>query len=200
MTLEQFAAFNVALLAAMLSPGPAFLLLVRTALAEGRLAGIATGCGLGLMAAMWTLLALLGLEAIFTVVPFLYVAAKILGAGYLLYLAVRTWQNARSPLTVEVRPARHAFRDGILINLANPKSVLFAAAVLILIFPADTTLVQKGLVFANHLVVEIVVYAILATVLSTPQVTRQYLRAKAMLDRFAALVMGALGIRLLFSR
>lgn len=58
MTLAQLAAFNVTLLAAMFSPGPALLVAVQTNRSAGRRAGIAVGCGLGLMAATWTLMAL----------------------------------------------------------------------------------------------------------------------------------------------
>ncbi|MEM9221968.1 MAG: LysE family translocator [Pseudomonadota bacterium] len=200
MTIEQIIAFNVTLLAAIASPGPAFLVLVRTSLARGRRAGIATGCGLAVMASTWTLMALLGLDAIFRLVPWLYLAAKIAGALYLLYIAVRTWRSARNPIETDAAPAKRAFRDGLIINFLNPKSVLFAAAVLVVIFPAAMPLADKAFVMANHLVVEIVVYAILATTLSTTAVSRQYLRAKVYLDRAAALILGALGLRLLVSR
>lgn len=200
MTLTHILAFNLALLAAMASPGPAFLLLVRTALAEGRLAGILTGCGLTIVASGWTLAALLGLSGIFAVVPWLYMVTKIAGALYLIHIAWRTWRDARAPLTADVRPARHAFRDGMIVNLLNPKAVLFSGAVLVVIFPPSLTVAQKLFVAGNHLVVEIVVYALLATVLSTPAISRRYLAAKAWLDRAAALALGALGLRLLVSR
>ncbi len=201
MTIEQLIAFNVTLLAAMASPGPALLMLIRTSLAAGRFAGIATGCGLATMAATWTLFALLGLDAVFRLFPVVYVGAKIVGALYLLYIAVRTWRDARNPIEAgKIMPARHAFRDGFLINLFNPKSVLFAAAVLVVIFPAAMPVADKGIVVLNHLVVEIVVYAILASALSTPAVSRQYLRAKVYFDRFAAVVLGALGLRLIVGR
>ena len=72
MTIEHLIAFNLALLAAIASPRPALLMAVRTALSAGRRAGIAMGCGLGLMAAAWTLMALLGLEAIFRLFPWAY--------------------------------------------------------------------------------------------------------------------------------
>lgn len=201
MTIEQLLAFNLTLLAAIASPGPALLILIRTSLVGGRRAGFALGCGLATMAATWTLFALLGLDAIFRLFPVVYVAAKIVGALYLLHIAVRTWRHARDPLAPgAVVPARHAYRDGFLVNLFNPKSVLFSAAVLVVIFPAAMPLEGKALVVANHLVVEVAVYAVLASAFATPAVSRQYLRAKAWFDRFAALVLGALGLRLLFSR
>lgn len=199
-TIEYFLAFNLALIAAIASPGPALLIAIRTTLSEGKIAGIAMGCGLGLMAAMWTLMALLGLEGIFKLFPWAYATAKIIGALYLLYIAWTTWRDAKDPIANSSKPTAYAFRHGLLINLSNPKSVLFAAAVLIVIFPPDMTLMEKAFVAINHLLVEIAFYSVLALVMSTETVSKTYLRAKVYLDRFAALVLGALGLRLLFHR
>ena len=200
MTIEHLIAFNVALLAAIASPGPALLVAIRTTLGSGRMAGAAVGCGLGLMAAIWTLMALLGLEGIFRLFPWAYATAKVAGALYLIYVAWRTWRGARTPVGAEVRPARHAFRDGFLINLLNPKSVLFAAAVLVVVFPAGMTAAETGIVVLNHLAVELAFYGTLACLLGTEAVSRRYLRAKLYLDRLAAVILGALGLRLLLSR
>ena len=60
MTFGQLLAFNIALLVAIASPGPALPMAIRTTLSGGRRAGVAVGAGLGLMAATWTLMALLG--------------------------------------------------------------------------------------------------------------------------------------------
>ena len=108
--------------------GPA----VSTTLSSGRRAGIAVGCGLGLIAAAWTMMALLGLEAVFQLFPWAYVTAKTAGAIYLLYIAYKMWVGAKDTVDPHIRPARHALRQGMMINLLNPKSVLFAAAVLIM--------------------------------------------------------------------
>jgi len=80
LTIEHVLAFNAALLVAILSPGPALLVAMQATLSAGRRAGMATGAGLGLMAATWTLFALLGLEAVFQYFPWAYGAAKTAGA------------------------------------------------------------------------------------------------------------------------
>ncbi|MEO9875411.1 MAG: LysE family transporter [Anderseniella sp.] len=200
MTIEHLIAFNVALFAAIASPGPALLVAIQTTLKSGRVSGIAIGCGLGLMAAAWTMMALLGLEAVFQLVPWAYTMARVVGAVYLLYIAWGMWHGARSKLEPSMKPARHAFRQGILINVTNPKSVLFAAAVLIVIFPAEMTLFENAVVVLNHLVIELLFYTALAIGMSTEAVSRMYLRAKTYIDRVAALVLGALGVRLLLGR
>lgn len=200
MSIESLLAFNLALLVAIASPGPALLMAIRTTLVQGRAAGIAIGCGLGTMAATWTLAALLGLEVLFQLFPWAYLAMKIAGALYLLWIAWRTWQSATKPLDDSSRPGVKAFRDGLLVNLSNPKSVLFAAAVLVVIFPPDMSLFDKGIVVANHLLIELLFYTTLSLMMSDVAVSRQYLRAKRWFDRGAAVVLAALGLRLLFQR
>lgn len=200
MTIEHLIAFNIALFAAIASPGPALLVAIQTTLSSGRRAGIAIGCGLGLMAATWTMLALLGLEAIFQIVPWAYAAAKFFGAIYLLYIAWGMWRGARDKIEAKEKPARHAFRQGFFINVLNPKSVLFAAAVLIVIFPANMTLFENAFVVMNHLIIEVLFYIALAFGMSTETVKNGYLRAKVYIDRTASVILGMLGIRLLVGR
>lgn len=202
MSAAHLIAFNLTLLAAFLSPGPAMLYALRATLAGGLWAGIATGAGLGLMAAGWTLAALLGLGAVFVLVPWAYGALKLAGAAYLIWLAVGLWRSTSGPAPdAAAQPTRRAlargFAGGVLINLANPKSVLFAGAVLVVIFPAGLSPAQTALIVTNHFVLEVAGYAVLAIALSRPAVRARWLRARLWLDRGAALVMGALGVRLL---
>ena len=201
MTLAHVIAFNITLLAAFLSPGPAMLYALRNTLRGGLGLGIATGCGLALVAAGWTLAAFLGLQAVFALVPWAYGALKLAGAAYLIWLAWHVWRDAGRALPdVADRPtgrvALRAFAMGMLVNLANPKSVLFAAAVLVVIFPAGLPPVQIALIVGNHLLLEVLGYALLAWALSRPVLRSRYLAARRWLDRLAALVLGGLAARL----
>ncbi len=200
MTWEQLVAFNIALLVAIASPGPALLMATHTSVSRGRTAGIAAGVGLGSMAAAWTLMALLGLGVVFELFPMVYIAAKVLGGAYLLYLAYKMWRNASAPITARIPPARHAFRQGFLVNLLNPKSVLFAAAVLVAVFPAGISIADCFVVVINHFLVEVAFYTTLTFCMSTQAVSERYMRAKAYIDRGAAIILGALGIRLVLNR
>lgn len=200
MTFEHLLAFNIALLAAIASPRPAFLVAVQTTLNAGRVSGIAVGCGLSLMAATWTLMALLGLEAVFSVFPWLYSIVKLVGAAYLLYIAYNMWVGARRRARSKTRPTSHAFRQGLLLNFLNPKSVLFSAAVLIVVFPAQMSVLEDAAVVLDHLVVELLFYTALAYAMSTRVVSNRYLKVKVYIDRTASVVLGALGLRLLASR
>ena len=200
MELTHLIAFNVALFAAIASPGPALLVAIKTTLSAGRRAGIAVGMGLGLVAAMWTLAALLGLEAVFTAFPWIYGVVKTAGAIYLIYIAYHMWIGARDTVHTQITPASKAFQQGVTINLLNPKSVLFAGAVLVVIFPPDMRVTQSLMVVANHFMIEALFYTALAFGMSHPTVSDRYLRAKVYIDRVAAGILGLLGLRLLLGR
>ncbi|MFT7595242.1 MAG: threonine/homoserine/homoserine lactone efflux protein [Paracoccaceae bacterium] len=193
--------FNLTLLAAIAAPGPSILFLIRATLSNGRRVGVITAAGLGCMAAAWTLAALLGLDSLFNLFPWAYATLKTLGALYLIWIAISTWRSAHAPVgEAPVPSGRRAFLSGLMVNLGNPKSVIFAAAVIIVIFPPDLTGADKALIVANHLLVELTVQPLLAVLISTNIVRNRYLNAKPLLDRFAAAVLGTLGLRLLIER
>ncbi len=123
-----------------------------------------------------------------------------MGALYLLYIAWTTWRGAKILIKGLPRPRAYAFRDGLFTNLSNPKSVLFAVAVLIVIFPPDVIMLKNRFVLIKHFLIEALLYGILAFVMSTEAVSKAYLRKKVFLGGFAAVVLGALGLRLLFQR
>ncbi len=201
MEITHLIAFNIALLAALLSPGPAMLMAMRTTLSTGRRAGILFGLGLGAVAACWTAAALMGLNVIFQMFPLAYTGLKLAGAAYLIWLAISTWRHAPDPVAeTGAAPASNSVLAGALVNLANPKSVLFASAVLLVIFPPDMTLGGKMIVVVNQFLIEALAYALLATLLSTGPARNGVLRLKPALDRITAIVLGTLGLRLLLDR
>jgi threonine/homoserine/homoserine lactone efflux protein len=200
MTIESLIAFNVVLMAAIASPGAALLYFIKTTVASGRRAGIMTGLGLGTAAATWTLAALLGLESLFALFPWAYAALKIAGALYLIWIAVQTWRHARDPIGAAPVPQGRAFLSGLLVNFGNPKSVLFAAAVIVVVFPQGLSAPDIAVIVANHWLLELLFYGVFATALGSSAARTRYLRFKPLLDRVAATLLGALGLRLLIER
>ncbi len=199
-TAESLIAFNLVLLAALLSPGAAFLFAVKTSVSAGRGPGIATGLGLAAAAAYWTLAALLGLESLFALFPWAYTALKVAGALYLIWIAIQTWRHARAPLSDAPTPHGRAFVSGLLVNLGNPKSMLFAAAVILVVFPQGLSAANIALIVANHFVLEVMFYSACALLLSGGPARASYLRAKPVLDRIAAIALGGFGLKLLTGR
>ncbi|MCT4558577.1 MAG: LysE family translocator [Pelagimonas sp.] len=193
-------AFNLTLAAAIAAPGPALLFALRQSIVGGLPTGLATGMGLGVMAALWTAAALFGLDVVFRLFPWAFVILKTVGALYLMWIAYGMWRDARKPVGTAADPGAKAFYGGLLVNLANPKAVLFAASVLVLIFPPDITYLDRAVIVLNHLCVELMFYGCFAALLSTPRARDGYLRMKPIVDRISALILGGLGLKLLTER
>jgi len=201
LTQEHILLFNLALIVAILSPGPAFLLSIQTTISKGRRAGFLLGLGLALMAAIWTGCALLGLETIFKLFPWAYSTVKTIGALYLLYIALQIWKGSRKQSEENTnRKNGSPFLLGIMVNTLNPKSVMFAGAVLIVIFPPNMTTAENILVVLNHFVVEVTFYYCLALTMSIDTVKSRYMSLKRYIDRVASIVLAGFGSRLLLDR
>jgi threonine/homoserine/homoserine lactone efflux protein len=150
------------------------------------------------MAALWTLAALLGLETLFAVAPATYTVLKVGGALLVLGFAVQTWRSAHAPVETRVPSSRRrAFLTGFALNLGNPKSILFSAGVLIVIFPPALPAEAMAVVTLNHFLLELIAYAALAVLLDRPSVQRRYLDFKPTFAKATAVILGALGLNLL---
>lgn len=200
LTAAHLLAFNAALFLAVAAPGPAFMVCLQASLRGGRREGVLTGLGLAVMAGLWTLAALLGLQTLFDAVPLAYVVMKTGGAILIIGIAIFTWRSARTAIA-EAPPVsgRVAFLRGFLLNLGNPKSILFAAGVLLVIFPPGLSPVEMTVITVNQILLEAAVYATLAILMSRPAVRVRYLAFKPMITRAMALVLGGLGLRLLIT-
>jgi len=194
------------LLVGAMSPGPSFVLVARTAVARSRAAGLAAALGMGVGGTAFAALVLLGLQALLTQVAWLYAAIRLAGAVYLLYLAVRLWRGGADPAAgpgtdpAAARPARglgRAFALGLATQLSNPKTALYYASVFAALLPAGLSGGQSVLLLALILLVEAGWYALVATAFSARRPRAAYLRAKAWVDRAAAVVLGLIGLRLL---
>ena len=89
------------------------------------------------------------------------------------------------------------FFPGVLARLLHPNSVIFAAVVLIVIFPQDLRTREKAFIGSNHLVLGWVLYGALTWLVSRPAVTARHLKAQSWIDKCAASVLSVLGLRLL---
>jgi threonine/homoserine/homoserine lactone efflux protein len=122
-------AFTLAGFVLFVTPGPDMSLWLAKTIAGGRAAGIAAATGTQLGCIVHSLLAAFGLSALITASPALFLALKITGAVYLLWLAVDAVRNGSSLSVAAGAPERpRVWRNlalGCTVNLSNPKVVLF---------------------------------------------------------------------------
>ena len=122
-------AFIPAALALNLTPGADMMLCLGQGLRGGPRAALAADFGISAGAMIHVTAAGLGLGAVVATSPWLFDAIRWLGVGYLLWLAFAALRGGTiRPTGGSVIFARRAFREALLVNLSNPKVILFALA------------------------------------------------------------------------
>ncbi|MGI5169788.1 LysE family translocator [Spirillospora sp. CA-253888] len=118
----------------VLSPGPNMIYLVSRSIIQGRRAGLVSLAGVATGFAVYIAATVAGLSALFAMVPALYLALKIAGAAYLLWLA---WQALRpggrgafAPADLPADPPRRLYAMGLLTSLLNPKIAIIYLSLL----------------------------------------------------------------------
>jgi len=125
--------FVVASLALISVPGQDMILVMSRSIAQGSAAGIVTAAGVSVGLLGHTVLATLGLGVILRTSEWLFVAIKLIGAAYLVYLGIGLLRTRRSSLALGSEPPRtlvKLFVDGAFSNLSNPKVAIFYFAFL----------------------------------------------------------------------
>lgn len=200
MTVAALASLALVQLLLAMSPGPAFVLTVRTAAGEGIRPALWLTLGLSVAVVIWAAAALTGLSILFEIMPWLQTGLRIAGALFLTYIAIMLWRHAPAPLQqqhAEVpRGALRSFLLGLWTDLANPKALAFFAAIFSGLIPANPTLADAVAILAVVFVVETAWYAVVALVFSRPTPRRLYARVKAYLERLFAVMLGGFGIRI----
>lgn len=155
MDASTIATFVVAVFLISASPGPAVALILRRAALRGFRGAVATVLGLELGLYLWALAAAAGFAALVAASEAAYLALRIVGAGVLLYLGVRSLRSAwcersrvdgdtAEDVTADSRDGRRewwrAFGEGVVVQLANPKAAVFMLAFYPQFVPADQPL------------------------------------------------------------
>jgi threonine/homoserine/homoserine lactone efflux protein len=117
-----------------ITPGPANIFAVATGMSRGRAAAMAGIVGMNAATLVWFGAAALGLGALVTAFPQVFRLISIGGAVYVAWLGINAWRGAfRNPAEARaptLKMGRSALLDGFMVQIANPKAVLFFTAVL----------------------------------------------------------------------
>ena len=126
-TTSTFLAFALASLALLLIPGPAVLYILNRSVSDGRRIGLAAVGGLELGNAVHALAAALGLSAVLATSAIAFNAVKWIGVAYLIFTGVRILRHPPKVVSEQAtgHSASKAFRQGIVVNVFNPKVALF---------------------------------------------------------------------------
>lgn len=131
-TIATLTTFGVATLAILILPGPSVVYVVTRSVEHGRRAGIWSVLGIETGAALHVAGACAGLAALLVSSPGAYTALRWAGAVYLVGLALGQFRGdpARAGPVPSVPSRLRLFRDGVLVDLLNPKTAVFFVAFL----------------------------------------------------------------------
>jgi threonine/homoserine/homoserine lactone efflux protein len=195
--MTELLAFLGVAVVVIVTPGQDTALTVRNTLAGGRRAGVQTAAGVVAGQAVWALAAAAGVAALLVASEPAFVALKVAGAAYLIYLGAQALLAAvrhrpRAELERGATPGRE-LRQGLLSNLGNPKMAVFFSSLLPQFADSFAALLALGLLFCALTLLWLSAYALAVAragdVLRRPRVRRT-------IDAVTGTALVALGVRL----
>ena len=197
---EIIAVSTIAIFMAVL-PGADFVMVTRTSIYNGRLAGLYMSLGMCLSVCIHASYSIAGLAVVIANSAWLFSTIKYLGAAYLIYIA---WQllttreslnSDQNALMTEMSPFI-ALRLGFTCNILNPKTSIFFLSIFTQVVSVDTPLIMQisyGLII---MLAHFIWYSGIALLLSHPQILPRFNRQKQKIDKVAGLVLMLIAIKL----
>jgi threonine/homoserine/homoserine lactone efflux protein len=201
---DSFLAFAALSFVIIAVPGPSVMFVISRALSMGRRAALTTVVGNAAGVYLQVLLVAVGLGSVVERSVVAFNAVKLIGAAYLVWLGVQAIRHRRAlssvlDTDVSVRSGRTLLLDGVVVGVANPKAIVFFAAILPQFVdrsgaPAGVQMAVLGLVFVAIALVSDSLWGLVAG-----SARQWFVRSPRRLERIGAaggLVMMGLGVRL----
>lgn len=180
--MDAAAVWGVALvyLPGVMIPGPNFVAVTHRAVTASRREALALVGGIVCVNLLWAASALLGVAAVFKTFPLLAEGMRWLAVAYLAWLGLRLLLAPGTPPAERCgqprKPSlRRAFVEGVAVNIVNPKSMAFFAAVFTAAVPEQPDPATLLAMLATVAVVASTWYGLVASVLSVPRVAAAFL-------------------------
>lgn len=153
-------AFVAVILLFLIPPGPDMAFMIAVGLEGGRRSAMTAILGIGTGMSVYATGAVVGIGQLAESYPLAFNAVKVIGAGYLLWLALGAIRNAhRGTENHKVTVTGHPYVRGLLISLTNPKIILFYVAVLPQFMgEAQSAGLQLALLGAVNVAMEVILY------------------------------------------
>ncbi|MBD8029113.1 LysE family translocator [Corynebacterium gallinarum] len=198
-----------------LSPGPDTFFLLRLA-TRSRIHAIMGVTGIVTGLTVWVTLTVVGAATLLTTYPDILSVIQLIGGAYLTWMGYRMGRGAVREL-LDARAFRfnsatrpipdavaalgtpgQAYRQGVATNLSNPKVIMYFAAILAPLMPANPSLAVALTIIIAIVVQTWVVFSLMCVIVSTERIRKAVLRAGPVFDGVAAVVFIAVGLTLLY--
>ncbi|WP_027967473.1 LysE family translocator [Halomonas halocynthiae] len=194
---------------ALLSPGPDFVLVVKSAMKNDRRKAIGVAAGISSANALYIALCLFGVGAILASSVKVMIALKIVGGLFLMYLAVQALRVRKSDyqdILLEIGKNKEAnttffkeFSVGFMSGVLNPKNLLFYLSLFTVVLTNDVSLTFKILLGAWMTLAVFFWDAAIVFLLSTNKVRQQFTRLAYYIDKVTGAILGLVGFSIVRS-
>ncbi len=199
---NALAALVAVYLPALALPGPNFLAVTRASLDASRRQGLATALGVSSGSTLQAAVAAAGVGWLLAGAGLWLRLVALCGSLYLSYLAWSMWRQARAGAapTAAAAPVRASlaacYRVGLFTNLTNPKALVFFSTLFVALLGPAATRADRLSAVAAICVLSTTWHLGLATLFTHPAVRRGYARARPLLLRVVAVLVGGFGLHL----
>ena len=193
-------------LLAVISPGPDFIMAVRNSLIYSRRTGMWTAVGFGCGIAVHISYSLAGLALVISKSIMLFNVIKLLGAGYLVYIGIRSFFSKSAALDLGEHnkkadiSALAALRIGFLTNALNPKATLFFLSLFTLVISPDTPLPIMLILSSIMIGNTILWFSLVSIFLSQKRIRAVFERFQNVFNKGLGGLLIALGIKVALTR
>jgi RhtB (resistance to homoserine/threonine) family protein len=189
-------------LAAVVSPGPNFLVVSRLALSRSRRSAIGATVGITFGPLIYAALTMFGLSVLILRFAWLGDTIRIVGGAYLVWLGIQAWrarpENLNPIAAKEVQDVTsllHGLRVGFLTEITNPKGIAFFLGLFAAAVPETTPLWAKLAVLSAGGIIEFAWYTAVSVALSSGPMLAGYLKIRRTVDRVLGTLLIALGLK-----
>ncbi|EPL9568125.1 LysE family translocator [Providencia rettgeri] len=187
---------------AVISPGPDFAMVTRQSYTYGIKTGLLCALGIAIGVQVHVFYTIFGITLIIMSSSTLFLAVKLMGVFYLVYIGVNSFTNktkiAINSTTTQLISNFSAFKTGFLTNALNPKTMFFVVSVYSQVIQAgNPTWLNLGYgVFISF--VHLIWFSLIALFFASPSIRNKVLSYQAVMDKTIGALLVLLGISLLF--
>jgi RhtB (resistance to homoserine/threonine) family protein len=196
------------MMVALASPGPDFVMAVRNSLRYSRIVGVMTALGFACGVLIHVTLVMSGFAVLLQKFPFVFEVLKYAGAGYLLYIGVKSLLS-KNVVSHDVQEQDsqvpdfslwNGFLSGFVTNILNPKALIFFMAVLSQFIHANQSLVFHAVILVTVFSMTFLWFSAVAIFLTTQSIRQKFLRLSQWIDRICGVALIALGLKLALTK
>ena len=188
----------------LLSPGPDFFYVSRTAAIHSRRIAIYSVIGITIGVSIWATAAVLGLAIVFKTMPALQGIVMTLGGSYLFYLGVKMAQVTTNVVFDEINSrqnteSKNEIIKGLLVNLSNAKVVIYFSSVMSFVLVNITEMWQILTALFLITLETFVYFCVISILFSRPFTKRFYSRYSRYIDNASGVIFILFGAYLIYS-